>query len=175
MISSSFKEAFSPEWLETNITNPIHELVIIREIIPWKKIVSRLCRFYDKSHGAFGKSLRTMTAILIIMKYYRLSDREVVKQVKENRYIQYFCNVSNMDLQTFLHPSSLTVLRNRLGEQGIAIIEEEVFEVLRCAGIIRGDNALIDSSALESNIIYPNDVHLIFKALKKNEAACQTA
>jgi hypothetical protein len=127
MIKNAFKEAFSPEWLETNITNPIHELVIIREIIPREKIISRLCRFYDKSHGAFGKSLRMMTAILIIMKYYRLSDREVVKQIKENRYIQYFCNVPNMGLQTFLHHSSLTVLRNRLGEQGVAIIEKEVF------------------------------------------------
>jgi hypothetical protein len=175
MIRNSVKEAFSPEWLETNITNPIHELVIIREIIPWKKIVGQLCPFYDKVHGAFGKSLRMMTAILIIMKYYRLSDREVVKQIKENRYIQYFCNVPDMGLQTFLHPSSLTVLRNRLGEQGIAIIEEEVFEVLRRAGIVRGDNALIDSSALENNIVYPNDVHLIFKAFKKNEAVCQTA
>jgi hypothetical protein len=45
MIKNSFKEVFSPEWLETNITNPIHELVIIREIITWEKIVSRLCRF----------------------------------------------------------------------------------------------------------------------------------
>ena len=80
MIRSSFKEAFSPEWLETNITNPIHELVIIREIIPWEKIISRLCRFYDKSKGPFEKSLRTMTAILIVMKYCRLSDREVVKE-----------------------------------------------------------------------------------------------
>ena len=80
MIRNSFKEAFSPKWLETNITNPIHELVIIREIIPWEKIISRLCRFYDKSKGPFGKSLRTMVAILIVMKYCRLSDREVVKQ-----------------------------------------------------------------------------------------------
>ena len=173
MIRSSFKEAFSPEWLETNITNPIHELVIIREIIPWEKIISRLCRFYDKSKGPFGKSLRTMTAILIIMKYCRLSDREVVKQIKENRYIQYFCNVSDIGLQTFLHPSSLTVLRNRLGEQAIAIIEKEVFEVLRCAGIVRGDNALIDSSVLENNIIYPNDVALIFKAFKKMKQFCK--
>ena len=111
-----------------------------------------------------------MTAILIVMKYYRLSDREVVK---ENRYIQYFCNVPNMGLQTFLHPGSLTVLRNRLGEQGVAIIEKEVFELLRRSGIIRGDNALIDSSVLESNIIYPNDVVLIFKAFKKIKQICK--
>ena len=114
-----------------------------------------------------------MIAILIIMRYYQLSDREVVKQIKENRYIQYFCNVPNMGLQTFLHPSSLTVLRKRLGEEGIAIIEKEIFEALRRAGIIKNDNALIDSSVLESNIIHPNDVRLIFKALKKMKQFCK--
>ena len=55
MIKNSFKEAFSPEWLETNITNPIHELVIIQEIIPWENIISRLCRFYNKSIRTFRK------------------------------------------------------------------------------------------------------------------------
>lgn len=86
MIKNSFKEAFAPEWIETNITNPIHELVIIREIIPWKKIINRLSQFYDNAHGAFGKSLRMMIAILLILKYYQLSDREVVKRVCPSFY-----------------------------------------------------------------------------------------
>ena len=55
MIRNSFKEAFSPEWLETNITNPIHQLVIIREIIHWKKIISQLSQFYDKLSWSFRK------------------------------------------------------------------------------------------------------------------------
>jgi len=173
MIRNSFEEAFSPDWLESNITDPTHELVIIREIIPWKKIIGKLSGFYNKFHGPFGKSLRIMIAMLITMKYYRLSDREVVKQVKENRYIQYFCNVPDIGLQTFLDSSSLSVLRKRLGEQGIAIIEKQIFESLRRAGIIHGDNALIDSSVLESNIIYPNDVRLIFKAFKKIKQFCK--
>lgn len=108
-----------------------------------------------------------MTALLIVSRFYGLSDRNTVKQVKENRYIQYFCNVPDYGLKTFIHYSSLCVFRKRIGEKGAEIIEEEVFKALRRSGIIDGDNALIDSSVLESNIIYPNDVQLIYKAFKK--------
>lgn len=161
-----FDEAFSPEWIETNITNIILDLVILREIIPWQKIINRLSGFYS-DRGPFGKSLRQMVALLIVMKYRHLSDRVVIDQVKENRYIQYFCNVEDKGLQTFLNPSSLCVFRKRLGEKGIAIIENEVFETLRRAGVIKGDNSLLDSTVLNNNIIYPNDVRLIFSAFKK--------
>jgi len=113
-----------------------------------------------------------MIAILIVMKYCTLSDRGVVTQVKENRYIQYFCNVPDEGLLTFLNPSSLCVLRKRLSVKGIAIVEEEVFKTFRHAGIIT-DDALIDTTVLSSNIVYPNDVHLIFKAFKKMDHFAQ--
>ena len=160
---------FFSEWIATQITNKSHELVIIRKIIPWQKIINRLYHFYDTSKGAYGKSLRIMIAILIIMKDRQLSDRKVINQVKENRYIQYFCNVPDAELQTFLHASSICVFRKRLGEEGIAIIEEEVFETLRQAGMIQNDNILMDSTVLDNNIIYPNDVDLLFKAFSKME------
>jgi hypothetical protein len=35
MIESSFEEAFSKEWVETQITNSANELVILRQVIPW--------------------------------------------------------------------------------------------------------------------------------------------
>jgi len=166
MIKAVFEEAHTPEWIEANI-NQTHELVILRQIIPWEKIVRSLSRFYSKDQGPEGKSLRMMAGMLIIARHYDLSDRNVVKQVKENRYIQYFCNVPDKGLQTFIDHSTLCVFRKRIGEKGFEIIEEEVFEVLRRSGIIKGDNALIDSTVLQSNIIYPNDVQLIYKAFKK--------
>lgn len=101
------------------------------------------------------------------MKYYKLSDRKVVSDVKENRYIQYFCNVPDKNLQTFLNPSTLCYFRKRIGVKGTQIIEKEIFELLRRAGVVKGDNALIDSSVLYNDIIYPNDVQLIFKAFDK--------
>ncbi|MCP4157880.1 MAG: transposase, partial [bacterium] len=116
------------------------------------------------------KSLRIMAALLIITRLRGLSDREAVIQVKENRYIQYFCNAADEGQQTFPHPSSLCVFRKRLGEVGVSVIECEVFETLRRAGVISGDDALIDSTVMESDIIYPNDVRLIYKAFGKMRA-----
>ena len=167
MIENFFEESFTPEWVKVNITNKTHELVIFREIIPWDLMIDFLKVYYKDNQGAIGKSLRTMVALLIISRLRELSDRVVVEQVKENRYIQYFCNVEDKNISTFIHPSSLCIFRKRLGEEGIAIIERYIFEKLRDADIISGDDALIDSSVLESNIIYPHDVRLIFKAFGK--------
>ena len=169
MIESSFEEAFSQEWVETQITDSTNELVILRQVIPWQAIIIQLTQFYDDNSGRSGKSLRVMVALLILARLRCLGDRPVVAQVKENRYMQYFCNVPDADLANFVNPSLLTRFRKRLGEKGIAIIETEVFELFRRVGIVKGDTLMMDSTALSSNIIYPNDVLLIHKAFGKME------
>ncbi|MCI5123471.1 MAG: hypothetical protein D3925_03090, partial [Candidatus Electrothrix sp. AR5] len=78
-------------------------------------------------------------------------------------------NVPDDNLLNFLHPSSLCVFRKRLGEEGVSFVEKYIFERLRSSGVINGDNALIDSTVLNNNIIYPNDVQLIFKSFSKME------
>jgi IS5 family transposase len=108
-----------------------------------------------------------MVALLILSRLRSLSDEKVVERVKENRYMQYFCNVPDSELATFVSPSVLCRFRQRLGEKGIAIIETEVFELLRQSGVIKGDTLMMDSTVLSSNIIHPNDVLLIYKAFGK--------
>ena len=169
MIESSFEEAFSKKWVETQITDSTNELVILRQIIPWQAIITQLTPFYSSDSGRLGKSLRVMVALLILARLRSLGDRPVVAQVKENRYMQYFCNVPNTDLANFVDPSLLTGFRKRLGEKGVAIIETEVFELLRRAGIIKGDTLLMDSTVLSSDIVHPNDVMLIYNAFGKME------
>lgn len=167
MIESSFEEAFSKEWVETQINDSINELVIFRQVIPWQHIINQLTQFYDSNSGRLGKPLRIMVALLILSRLRSLSDDKVVERVKENRYMQYFCNVPDSELATFLNPSVLCRFRQRLGEKGIAIIETEVFELLRQSGVIKGDTLMMDSTVLSSNIIHPNDVLLIYKAFGK--------
>ena len=169
MIESSFEEAFSKEWVETQIANSTNELVILRQVIPWQVIINQLTQFYDDNNGRSGKSLRVMVALLILARLRSLGDRPVVAQVKENRYMQYFCNVPDADLANFVDPSLLTRFRKRLGEKGIAIIETEVFALLRQVGIIKGDTLMMDSTVLSSDIVHPNDVMLIHKAFGKME------
>jgi hypothetical protein len=110
----------------------------------------------------------------VIGKLRHLSDEQVVSQVKENRYIQYFCNVPDEGLHTFLDQSTLTIFRERLGAKGAAIIEEGVFGNLRCAGVIKNDAQLTDSTVMEDHIVYPTDVLLLYKAFAKMRQWAQT-
>ncbi len=167
MMQDTYTDVFSSEWIAANITDPIHELVILGKVIPWGNISTRLRKYYHRSKGPLGKPIRMMVALLIAMKLRGLSDRGVVAQVKENRYLQYFCQVPVEGLQTCLHPTSLVKFRQRLGTDGIAVIEQEVCDRFRRTGVIQGDDALIDSTVLNNNIVYPNDVHLLVKAFKK--------
>ena len=84
MIESSFEEAFSKEWVETQITDSTNELVILRQVIPWQSTITQLTQFYDDNSGRSGKSLRVMVALLILSRLRSLGDRPVVAQVKEN-------------------------------------------------------------------------------------------
>jgi len=167
MIENTFNDNFSQEWIAKNITDSNNELVILREIIPWEKIVKELSQFYSKTKGCYGKPIRVVIAVLILGKLRHLSDENVIKQIQENRYYQYFCNVPDKELRVFMSPSSLTRIRQRYGKKGAEIIEKNVFDKMRRADVIDPKYALIDTSVLESNISYPTDVKLIFQALSK--------
>ncbi len=169
MIAQTFEEVFSPQWVSTHIINPAHDLVILRHIIPWQPIIDQLVSFYDRKKGRTGRSLRILVGASMAARLRQLSDRKVIAEIQENRYLQYFCNVHDQGLATFLDPSTLCRFRQRVGEKGIGIIEEQVFDHLKRTGAIKADMMLMDSSVLESPIIYPNDVRLLYNAFGKFE------
>ena len=63
--------------------------------------------------------------------------------------------------------------RQRIGSQGVQTIETLMFERLRAAGVIKNDAALMDSSSLPNNLVYPNDVDLLYKAFEKMASFAQ--
>ncbi len=130
MIAQTFQDTFSPEWIKTHLNNPTHDLVILHHIIPWQPIIDRLAPFYNHKKGRTGHSLRTLVATSILSRLRQLSDRKVIENIQENRYMQYFCNVPDRQLMTLLHPSTLCRFRQRLGKKGISVIEDQVFERL---------------------------------------------
>jgi IS5 family transposase len=167
MIAQTFQDAFGPEWIKTHVPDPTNELITLRHIIPWQAIIDRLVPFYNTQKGRTGSPLRTLVATSLIARLRQFSDRRVIKEIKENRYIQYFCDVPDAILKTCMHPTTLSTFRKRLGTKGIAILEEEVFTHLKDAHAIEADMMLQDSTVLESPIIYPTDVRLLYKAFDK--------
>src|SRR5712691_7849972 len=106
MIAQTFQDAFSPQWIKTHLTNPTHDLILLRHIIPWHPILDRLVPFYNPQKGRPGHSLRLLVATSILSRLRQLSDRKVIEEIQENRYMQYFCNVPDQSLITHIpHPS----------------------------------------------------------------------
>lgn len=170
MIVQTFEDAFCPEWIQTHLANPTHDLLILRHIIPWQPIMERLVPFYNPLKGRPGHSLRILVATSILARLRHLSDRKVIEAIQENRYMQYFCNVPDDRLMTFVNPSTLCRWRQRLGKEGTLIVEDQVFMHLKRAGAINADMMLMDTTVLESPIMYPTDVRLLYKAFGKMAA-----
>jgi len=175
MIAQTFQDAFSPQWIKTHLTNPTHDLILLRHIIPWQPIMERLVPFYNPQKGRTGHSLRLLVATSILCRLRQLSDRKVIENIQENRYMQYFCHVPDQRLMTFLNPSTLCRFRKRIGTEGTLISEERVFEHLKRAAVIDADMMLMDTTVLESPIIYPTDIRLIYKAFDKMAALATEA
>jgi hypothetical protein len=173
MIVQTFEDAFCPEWIQTHLANPTHDLIILRHMIPWQPIMERLVPFYNPHKGRQGHSLRTLVATSLLARLRHLSDRKVIEAIQENRYMQYFCNVPDHRLMTFVNPSTLCRWRQRLGKAGALVVEDQVFTHLKRAAVIDADMMLMDTTVLESPIIYPTDVRLLYKAFGKMAAVAR--
>jgi IS5 family transposase len=167
MIAQTFEEVFSPQWVNTHLSHPTHDLIILRQIIPWQSIIEGLVPFYNLKKGRTGCALRTLSAVSILARLRQLSDRQVINHIQANRYMQYFCHVPDQGLRTFMNPSTLCRFRKRVGKDGISLIEDEVFTCLKRADVIEADMMLMDATVLDSPIIYPTDVRLLYKAFDK--------
>ena len=167
MIAQTFDEVVSPQGVNTHLSHPTHDLIILRQLIPWQPIIDGLVPFYNLKSGRTGCALRTLVAVSILARLRQLSDRQVIEHIQENRYMQYFCHVPEQHLRTFMHLSTLCRFRKRLGQQGISHIEDEVFTCLKQADVIETDMMLMDATVLQSPILYPTDVRLLYKAFDK--------
>ena len=110
--------------------------VVLSNKIPWDDVVNIFYSFHPpKDTGRKGLSPRILIGSVIIKHFYDHDDREVIEQIRENAYLQYF-----IGLQTFMtdpaFDSSLFVeirhklspaLQQRISERLLGIIEKPLF------------------------------------------------
>ena len=75
-----------------------------------------------------AKPLRTALGSLIIQKQYGYSDRELVEQITENPYYQYFIGLPGYQQKPPFVPSLLVEFRKRLSADVLAEINEMIIE-----------------------------------------------
>jgi len=108
-----------PTPFEQNL-DPNNRWVVLSKNIPWDTI----CSIYKnnlKSGKGSGNEVAPRIAIgsLIIKHKLDISDREVVEQIKENIYLQYFIGLSSFSTEAPFDASSLVHFRSRFNWEQI--------------------------------------------------------
>ena len=121
--------------------NPENRWVKKAAMIPWDEIEDRYAELFPSEVGMPAKPLQTALGSLLIQKEYGYSDRELVEQIKENPYYQYFIGLPGYEYKAPFVPSLLVEFRKRLDENILAEINE----------MIAAYNSSDDSSDDDSN------------------------
>jgi transposase, IS5 family len=161
--------------------NKDNRWVKLADIIGWDKLANIYYRKMDSDFGAPSLSARMVIGAVIIKHMLNIDDREVVAQIQENMYLQYFVGLSSFTNAVPFDPSLMVSIRYRLGQD---VMEEFNQLVLQEAGVIpsipkdagissddsantsdpSADDEQIDSNNQEDQNIAPENVEVEKKA-----------
>lgn len=94
--------------------SPDNRWVVMANFIPWTEFEEEYAELFTNETGAPAKSFRMALGALIIKEKLGISDREVVEQIKENPYLQYFIGMSNYSNEAPFDASLLVHFRSRI-------------------------------------------------------------
>ena len=108
--------------------NPENRWVKKAETIPWGAIEERYAKLFPSKTGMPAKPLRTALGSLLIQKQLGFSDRELVEEITENPYLQYFIGLPGFQTVPPFVPSLLVEFRKRLTEDILSEINEMIID-----------------------------------------------
>ena len=172
--------------------NPENRWVKKAEDIPWEVIEDKYASLFPSLTGTVAKPLRMALGSLIIQKEYGYADRELVAQIQENPYYQYFIGLPGYQDAAPYDPSLLVYFRKRLTAEILADINDVIIEKARSKSKRKGPGRpsgkgssgkpenpeerpenkgtmIIDASCALQYIAYPQDINLLEEARKKLE------
>lgn len=177
MIRYTPQSQLSLEGFETPFSqhlNGSNRWIVLAQRIPWDRLANIYYHKMSDTQGAPSIDARMVIGSVIIKHMLNIDDREVVEQIKENVYLQYFCGLSSFQTAEPFDASLMVSIRKRLGQQ---IMEEFNNEVLKQAGIIQHQNS-VDSTGLSkekpNNDDKDNNAAGVQQEQKSNEQGEQT-
>ncbi len=184
----TFSDFNQPMGMKMNANN---RWVKKAEMIPWEKIMEKYAELFPSKTGMPAKPLRMALGSLLIQKQYGYSNVELVEQLKENPYYQYFIGMPGYEDKYPFVPSLLVEFRKRLSEE----ILSEVNEIIISSAMSEKDDSdndddnnsdngssndkenetansgtlMLDATCAPQNIEYPQDVNLLNECREKLE------
>ena len=185
----SFTDFNQPQGLQMN---PQNRWIQKAEMIPWDTIEKEYAKLFPSKTGMPAKPLRMALGSLLIQKQYHYSDEELVEQIRENPYYQYFIGMPGYEDKIPFVPSLLVEFRKRLSEEVLNEINEMIIEYNTQKSDDDNDNndgdnnssndtdntsdssgnsgtLILDATCAPQNIKYPQDFELLNEVREKLE------
>lgn len=111
--------------------------VVLSDKIPWDDLVAIFYRFHPpRDTGRKGLSPRIIIGSVIIKHFYDYDDREVIAQLRENAYLQYFIGLDSFMTDSPFDSSLFVEIRHKLtpalqqciSERLLGVIEKPLFQ-----------------------------------------------
>ena len=167
--------------------NSKNRWIRLADQIPWDVFEEKYAALFPSGTGNVAKPLRMALGSLIIQKKLLFSDRELVEQITETPYLQYFIGLPGYQEEPPFDASTLTLFRKRLTHEIIMEANEYILDhddenTPPGPGMGNVDPSesreeepknqgtlIIDSTCAPANIRYPQDVSLLNEAREKLE------
>ena len=184
----SFTDFNQPQGMQMN---PNNRWVKKAAMIPWDTIEGEYAKLFPSHTGMPAKPLRMALGSLLIQKQYHYPDEELVEQIRENPYYQYFIGLPGYEDKIPFVPSLLVEFRKRLSEDVLNEINEMIIafnaqqddddsndgsgdagQSDQQDSATDSENAgtlILDATCAPQNIKYPQDIELLNEAREKLE------
>ena len=107
--------------------DPENRWVKLAEAINWKMIDDEYSKFFTSDEGNEAYSSRIAFGSLYIQRKLHITDRELVMQLTENPYMQFFIGYKEYCDKPPFDPSTLVYFRKRLTDEVMNRIIEKMF------------------------------------------------
>lgn len=106
--------------------NANNRWVKLSKVIPWDIIEDRYAENFPRERGQAAKPVRMALGSLLIQQKLKFPDRELVEQITENHYLQYFIGFREYQDKPPFDPSLMVYFRKRFTAEILNEINEEI-------------------------------------------------
>jgi hypothetical protein len=170
--------------------DPDNRWVKLADTIPWDALGAVYNRSIHSTMGAPAIASRVVIGAMIIKHMKKLSDEEVIRDISENPYYQYFLGFKDFQYRKVFVPSLFVAIRKRLGAEQLQEINHLFLSEVEDKNDHedpppppsstdahptkreekRSGMLIMDASVAPSDIRYPTDVDLLNQAREDAEA-----
>ena len=168
--------------------NPDNRWIKLADRIPWDTFEVKYAELFPSDTGNVAKPLRMALGALIIQTKFQYSDRELVEQIAENPYLQYFIGLPGFRKEAPFDASTLVLFRKRISAEMLMEVNEYLLahkdddkddHTPLSGGKTNDDGTAkedthkgtltLDATCAPANIRYPQDISPLNEAREKLE------